>query len=148
MRQEGAEVARLRECRALTRLISGGLPDAYVSAQYEAAHAEGDRFEPTDRFDALLVRLAAGFTLLRRPVAAYARIFRPKGALQRKLVLVLSILESSSPSYREMDRALRGGSVPMVSVLALRSFWWLGALAVGVVLLGPIHLALRGGRGS
>jgi hypothetical protein len=115
-----------------------------VVGRYLAAHTRTDRFEPTDRADRILVSVAAWVPPLRRAAAAYVRIFRPNGALQRKLILTLAILESASPTYRVLDSVPGGHAVPMTVALLLRSVTWALALLVGIVVLGPLALVLNG----
>ena len=132
------------ECRAWVALLIGGRANAYLLGRYVDAHARDDRFHATDRADRLLVTVATSFPPLRRAAAAYARIFRPNGSLQRKLILTLAILESAPPTYRVLDSVPGGHAVPMTAALLLRSATWALALLMGIVILGPLVLALKG----
>jgi hypothetical protein len=74
---------------------------------------------------------------------AYSRIFAPAGELRRKLVLLLSILESVSPSDQALEPQ-RGGPLITLVGLALAGLAFSLRLALSSLLIGPIHLlALR-----
>jgi hypothetical protein len=79
---------------------------------------------------------------------AYSRTFAPAGELRRKLVLLLSILESVSPS----DQALEpqpGGPLMALLGLGLAGLGFSLRLALSSLLIGPVHILalLRSKRG-
>lgn len=131
------------ECQVYARYLMGRTPSAYVCDKYQACH----QLRPavlTPRpgsFDRVLVRLSRRGPWLARLADAYARFFVRGTTLRNKLVLLLAILESSSPEHEELDRVDRGGR----ALLWIRLAALIGAAAAtalaAVILLAPCHIA-------
>lgn len=135
-----------RECRALSRYLLGQDPDAYVIAQYARGHASIPcRRSRPDAFDGLLVLMACRGAVTARVADAYARFFRPRGALRQKLTLMLAVLENAPLTHARLTRGGRGVLRALAdTVMALAGT--AVALGGGIVLLGPLHLLLAGRR--
>ncbi len=132
------------ECDALTRYLIGLAADDYVADQYRRGVEQLQIRE--SRFDRLLCSWARRSRPTARAADFYGRLFRPAGALRRKLVLLLAILESYGPTAAVTDRAPgpRGFWAFCVQMI----FHGLGsvlALAIGLPLLLPLQLVLGGG---
>jgi hypothetical protein len=135
-----------RECVALTGYLLGSAPDGYVKRKYSEAHAIVDGLAPKDAFDAFLLRFALRHPVCTRLADAYVRVFRPGCALRRKLILLLAILESCSPSYRVIDMPV-GGSGPLLFIrLALRGAVSVASFVVGSLFLIPARLVIAARR--
>jgi len=132
------------ECGALTRFLVASEPTPYVRSKYREAHEADLGLDVETRFDQVLLDLLRGSALLRRPAAAYARTFLPKGAVQAKLIVLLAILESCAPSHGTIDDVPRGGAVNLALGLVLRGAAGAVALLAAVVLLHPVALVQRG----
>ena len=91
------------ECDALTRYLIGLAADDYVADQYRRGVEQLQIRE--SRFDRLLCSWARRSRPTARAADFYGRLFRPAGALRRKLVLLLAILESYGPTAAVTDRA-------------------------------------------
>lgn len=135
------------ECRALTRYLIRRDPDAYIISRYQDGHraipyrVAGRR----DPVDGALVLFAAHGGWRARVADAYARIFRPHGALRQKLTLLLAILENAPATHREFTAGGTGiASAIGRTILALAGFG--AAFLVGLLLLGPAHLVLSRAR--
>jgi hypothetical protein len=138
-----ADEARLaRECSVFCRYLSGEEPSDYVRAKYRAAHEAG-AVEPADgatSFDRALVAIARGGPWLTRAMDSYARVFANAGLLRRKLVLVLALLETKSPSDRAVDSPTSSSKLAFFASIA-----WLGlafalTVAVTAIALLPVRL--------
>ena len=135
------------ESAALTRYLAGTGPSDYIRRKYREGHAaipyrlKGDE----DAFDAMLVVVARGGTVRSRVADAYARIFRPHGALRQKLTLLLAILENSPDVHRRFTGGGRGTLAAIAGISASLFIFSISLLA-GLLLLGPAHLLLRGRR--
>jgi phytoene dehydrogenase-like protein len=136
-----ADAALEAECRKLTAYLVDVPPSEYVIACYVRAHRTTSAFEPHDRFERVALRLAA---LAPGLADAHARLFAPASALRRKLVLLLAILETSSPSFRRVDDPGPRGPLRAWLRLAWIGMAAAGAAVVGSALLLPVHLVLRG----
>jgi hypothetical protein len=80
-----------------------------------------------------------------RVADAYARIFRPHGALRQKLTLLLAVLESAPATHREFTSGGSGVAAAIGrSALSLLGFGV--AFLTGLLLLGPVHLVLSRAR--
>jgi hypothetical protein len=62
--------------------------------------------------------------------------------LRRKLILILALLEVSPPHHRLVLPVVRS-RISALTALAFHGLRGLAALAMGVVLFGPVHLAAR-----
>jgi hypothetical protein len=137
-----ADAALEAECRRLTGYLLDAPPTPYVIACYVRAHRTTPAFEPDGTFDRVALRLAASGPGVRL-ADAHARLFAPASALRRKLVLLLAILETASPSFRRVDDPGPRGALRAWLRLA-----WIGAAAgaaavLGSMLLLPVQLVLR-----
>jgi hypothetical protein len=114
----------------------------YVCLKYAAAHAALSTLSPVSRFDSFLVRFARTGPRCTKIADAHAAIFAPDSLLRKKLVVLLAILETSSP-YCELIDAPLGSGRPILALAALGlvGVGALVALAVGVPVLLPIQLA-------
>ncbi|MGE3525698.1 MAG: hypothetical protein AB7I33_07235 [Gemmatimonadales bacterium] len=142
-----------REGRRLTAYLLGSVPDEYVISRYTAAHARIPfRMNGTvpDPLDALLLRSAHGGRWRARAADAYARIFRPHGILRQKLVLLLAILETTSPAGVRLTRGGDRGPFGAVLRLAGTLLGFALAFLTGLALYGPVHLVAgrNGGAGG
>lgn len=136
-----------RECALLHRYLVGGEPDDFVRAKYVAAHEPG-RHGPVSPAapDDALVRFARQGPAFVRLADAYGAAFQRGGALRRKLILLVAILESYGPTSSGVDSPDRGS----------RSGFWLGAgfagirfvLVLAVAVLAFVPWRLFAGRGS
>lgn len=132
-----------RECRVFGRYLLGQEMSPYVRTKYAEGHAALAWDRGPGFFDPLLVAIAARHPLAVKPCDAYARFFRPRGLLRKKLVLLLAILEMTPPYYRSIDAA-GPGSLPALSVaVAWRGFTMVLALVPAVIVLLPLQVLSR-----
>ncbi len=142
---QGADDSPLdRECVVFTSYLVGLRPDAYVRRRYAEAHATVPGLEAVDRFEAILIGFARRHPALTKMADAYARIFRPASSLRRKLVLLLAILESTSPTSDEVDRAVGGSPASVALRLVGRGLTAIASLAAGTILLTAARLRYGG----
>ena len=137
-----AERAGDRECVVFTRHLLGVAPDAYVKRKYAEAHDVMGGLAPKDPFDAFVLRFASTHRFCTRVADAYARVFRPGSALRRKLIVLLAILETSPPTYRQIDAPVGGPKALLLLRLTVRGTIALLSLLIGALLLVPARLAL------
>ncbi len=129
----------------MSRYLTGHPPTAYVVRKYIDGHEAIPfrRYPSADPLDAALAMFARRGSISARIADAYARLARPHGILRQKLTLLLAVLENAPPHYRELTSGSPHGS--LVRAL-LETTWSLasfaGALAAGVLILGPLHFIL------
>jgi hypothetical protein len=138
-----------RECRLFTRYLVDGAADAALVGKYAAAHGVRPELSPGSRFERIDLGLARQGVWPARMADAHARIFAPRTALRRKLILLLAILETTPPHARRIDDP--GGVPPALVPLRLvgHGLLAMAVLAVGSIILLPAQLACRlagGGR--
>ena len=127
-----------------TQYLLAREPTPYVRQQYAAAHqVRADALQPASRFDTITVAFARRGSFWARVADAYCRLFRPRGALRQKLVLLLAILEVSPPFYRDVDE-VRGPPLLQVVILAGSALAFTVSLLVGGLVLAPLQLVVRG----
>lgn len=132
-----------REYHAFAKYLLGVEATAYQVEKYVDYHRR-HRLESGGPFDALLYRAATANQAGLRLADAYSGTLFRKSLLRSKLVLVLSILESSAPSFRQLDDP---GPQPLggLGTTALRLIGAVGVFALALPVFAPFHLwhALR-----
>jgi hypothetical protein len=134
------------ECRVFTMHLLGCLPDPYVIRKYVDAHKVSPAFSGGNRFDDLLVRVAAERPALTKLADSYARIFTPTGLLRKKLVLLLAILETSGPSYHLIDASAKGGQVVLMFQLLIKGILFGLNLIAGAIVFLPMQMIFASGQ--
>ncbi len=135
-----------RECRVFCRYLIGRPPGLETSATYARYHAALGQRLTGDGFDRLLVTVARLSPVLAQPADAYARFFRPRGLLRKKLVLLLAILESCYPSHQQVDAVDACGDFRLACRVLLSVLVAGISLAVGVICFLPCQLLHAGLR--
>jgi hypothetical protein len=133
-----------RECRTYAQYLIGREPDAYIAGKYVECHQLGRIPAPADRFERFLIATSVRGPFLTRVADAYASRFLKYGALRKKLVLMLALLECSSGSFEALDEVDPGGFAGTAVRAAWRVFVFAIALALGLVLFVPARLVARG----
>jgi hypothetical protein len=138
-----------RECRVFARYLTDhDAPDSVI-AKYLDYH---ERF-PNQRstvFDEALVRAALASAALRPCADAYTAAFRKNAALRRKLVLTLSLLESTPTASDWLDTPRSSSSAAALLRIVVGVAASAACLVAGVTVFEPVRLwcALTGGRDS
>jgi hypothetical protein len=131
-----------RECRVLTRYLTGSEPTPYVIEKYCNAHRTSGAFEGTS-LDHWLTNLACAKPLFTLPADAYARFFASHGLLRRKLILLLAILEVSPPFFKALDRPGNKGVLLQGVEVAFRMALFFAAFLVGILFILPASIVQR-----
>jgi hypothetical protein len=142
----GADADLARECAVFAQYLASTAATPAMEAYYARAHATipcgaSETLAPIDRWLSGSAR-RGGLPL--RLADAYARFFRPTGALRQKLTLMLAILENSPETSRWLNSGETGSPAGVLAGLALTGLGFGAALALGTLLFGPLHL-LGGG---
>jgi hypothetical protein len=131
------------ECGVFARHLTDDEPTPYVIACYERLLPSAKRPPAVEGLlieRALLSMGRAGGVRLRM-ADGYACLFRPRGGLRRRLVLVIAILENSPSSARLFNSGEEGSfvavSARMMASMAVSALCTLG----GVLVFAPVHLA-------
>jgi nucleoside-diphosphate-sugar epimerase len=134
------------ECMIFTSYLLGCAPAAYVLGKYTDAHRVAPVFSDGSRFDRLLVKVAGLHPLLTKVADSYARIFVRTGLLRKKLVLLLAILETSSPSYELLDAVDRGGKPALLVRLFIKGVTFGVSLIAGAIVFLPMQMIFASGQ--
>lgn len=134
-----------RECRLFAAYLIGQTPSAYVVEQYVRAArvhnlAQDKDFPCLDRTALKIARRGGVFA---RWIDAYCALFRPGGALRRKLVLLSAILEHVAPASDHFDRVPPGSAVQTILVVTGYGIKFVLSLVMGVLLMVPAVLFCR-----
>lgn len=137
-----------RECAVFGRYLCGAEPDEYVRGKYVAAHELGVVELPgTTRVERAVVALARKGPWLARAMDSQARILGNGSLVRRKLVLLLALLESRSPSAEALDAPTPGSALGMFARLAWLAAAFAFAALLGALLLVPLRIVCAlGGR--
>ena len=126
-----------QEARSFSQLILGAEPpERAVDAYVRAMRIRPDLAPRDDAARRLLLAASRG-RFRARMADGYARLFDPHGALRRRLVLMLAILECTPPVHRELDEPV-GGS----TLAALPQLIGIGLRAVAATLLGTVRFGV------
>jgi hypothetical protein len=132
-----------RECRVFTEHLIGQVPNSYVLRKYEEAHATTPFYVCMGAFDAFLVSVAGFHCKLAKLADCYARIFFPTALLRKKLILLLAILETSSPSFLAVEAVDGGSRAILIARLCGRLFVFTGSLILAALLFAPMQILFR-----
>ena len=130
------------ECRVFARYLIGSDPTSYLIEKYVDFHEKLGSSIVSDSFDDLLVQVASRGALWTTLADSYSRLFRKSGALRKKLILVLALLECTPPSFEMLDSVSSGGFAGAVVRLAGVSAKFIAASVAGTVLFAPARLWL------
>jgi hypothetical protein len=133
-----------RECRTYARYLIGREPDGYIIGKYVECHQIGRIPEAADGFERFLIATSARGSFLARMADAYASRFLKYGALRKKLVLTLALLECSRGSFESLDEVDPGALAGTAVRAAWRLFVFAAALALGIAVFVPARLVARG----
>ncbi len=135
-----------RECSVFCRYLLGQEPNEYVKKKYREAHQSRsfNRGEHSDPGDGFLVKIARINPWSAKIIDAYSRVFRPYSTIRKKLVLLLAILESCAPTHGYLD-SVDSNSIPLLALrLVQRCLTFALILMVGIGVILPVELILRG----
>ena len=110
-----------RECDVFTRYLVGQPPTDYIHKQYEMAVLARDLANDAEfaAFDRRTLRFARRNVFFTRVADAYCAIFHRHGVLRRKLILLLAILEHTTPTAARFDWPKNRGSIGVATNLLL-----------------------------
>lgn len=127
-----------RECRVLTRYLTGQAPSPYVLRTYERC-TEKVAMEPGDFHDRFLLLLARIHPVFTRTADAYSRFFRPLSMVRKRLAYLAAILEVSPGHFRFYDSTDGHGLVGFILGLGVKGV----SLALHLLFSAPILLPLQ-----
>jgi hypothetical protein len=134
-----------RECRVFTRYLAGRLPEEYIRVRYQRGHARIPYrlAGGATAADHAILRIARMGALPARMADIYSRFFRPTGVLRQKLVLLYAVLENSPETHAWFNTAAVGAPAALLGGLVASGFASGILLGLGIVCIGPLHLAAR-----
>lgn len=146
-RDPDAPATLARECRAFTRHLLGWPADAATLEAYRRAIATVPELAPAGPRDRALLALARKGWMAARIADAWAALFARSSALRKRLVMLLAILESRSPTSTAIDRPLGGSSPLAIAAITGRGLVAIAVLALAIVTVSPV-VALARRRGA
>jgi hypothetical protein len=134
-----------RECEIFSRYLVGLRPTDYLREQYDLALRARHLANEAElaAFDRRTLGFACRSVFFTRVADAYCAIFHRHGALRRKLVLLLAILEHAPPTASRFDRPRIHGPIGVATNLLLLSVYFVLLLLLGIILLSPYHFLWR-----
>ena len=141
MGDSGPDERLEREGRVLGRYLAGGMIPAHIVARY-ADHVSVTELRGQDNLDRTLLRAACFGGAITPMADAYARCFRPTGALRRRLTILCALVESSPPYHIALGAPREGSRWGSAAALVVITLMGGLTLAGAVLLFGPVHLVL------
>jgi hypothetical protein len=134
-----------KECEIFSRHLIGKNPDAYVIEAYRRAHRMDfiARDGSLARFDKLLVLLARMHPFMTRLVDVYTAVFFRRAHVRKKLIILLGILESSSPGYQSLDIVDYTSRTIIFLQVAVKGCVFAVVFGFAVLLLLPAHVGIQ-----
>ena len=131
------------ECHLFTRYLVGQLADTYVLAKYvDLQPTVVKQPQSVTRLDAVLLRIGCSSLLGLRIADAYARTFRPRCLLRRKLILTFAILENSGRFFSHFTSGV-SASCPLALIrVALSLTGFVLALAASMFVIVPFTMLI------
>jgi len=110
---------------SFTRYLVGQNPTEYILKKYALAHTNLEVYNGSsaDPYEQFLVRLASKNQVLTRAADAYASFFGKRSLLRRKLILLLAILESSSPYYQQFESPDSTNKLVLILIWGLEAWY-------------------------
>lgn len=131
-----------QECRVFTRYLSGSDPTGYVIDKYVQFNNELGASIISTNFDKFLINTAARGIVWTALADSYSRFFRKTGALRKKLILVVALLECAPPSFEALDSVPSGGPAGAILRLAGISVKFVAALIAGTLVFAPARILI------
>lgn len=130
-----------RECHVYTSYLMDWQPDRYVLDKYRDGHNVSEVFRnaPYKMMDMILVSISSRHPFLARFADVYTRVFYRSAVIRKKLILLLSILESSSASHSYYDIPDRHQKTGLFLRMLAKGLRFVFLLGLSVLLLMPIH---------
>lgn len=132
------------ECRAFTKYLIGQVPTDYVLSKYVQAHGVSPELnEPMNSFDGFLLDLTSAWPSTLGLVDPFTSALAKTAMVRKKLILLLSILETSSPSFIVFDTPDRGGKYGAAAAVLYQGALSVCGLCVATVILPPVYWGYR-----
>lgn len=141
MSDSGPDERLEREGRVLGRYLAGGKIPDHLVARY-TDHVSVTEPPGQDPLDRTLLRVACHGGPITPMADAYARWFRPTGALRRRLTILCALLESSPPYHIALGAPREGSRWRSATALVIIGLMGGLTLAGAVLLFGPVHVGL------
>jgi nucleoside-diphosphate-sugar epimerase len=130
------------ELIVFTRYLTNMVPTEYVGEQYRMALLAHNLAHDADfsAFDCSTLNLARRGAWCTRFADAYCAIFRRHGAMRRRLIMLMAILEHTAPYSDGFDRPTPRSMISSCTGLLLQGVQFTLSFMVGAALLLPVHL--------
>ncbi|MFN0071599.1 MAG: hypothetical protein ACKVVP_08955 [Chloroflexota bacterium] len=133
------------ECQTFARYLIGQTPSDYVMDKYRQAHLLSPELrDPVDPLDAFMLQVVCSWRPAIGPIDSYTSFFRRQSMVRKKMILLLSILESSDPSFRYFDSPDRGGKLKLCGLFIYHGFASITGLIAATGLLMPAFWIYKG----
>jgi len=134
-----------KECEAFSYYLLRQHPNAYVRGKYLEAHQANLDLQAGYRnmFDLFLLAVAVKSVWLAKMADSYSSIFSRGCLLRKKIVLLLAILESTTPTFPYFDLPQSGGRVFLLFRMLGQGLLFAAAFIVSTLLFFPINLLGR-----
>ena len=135
-----------RECKVFCRYLIKTQPNEYVLQKYRNGHnANGIEEKLAHRpFDRCLLCIAISFPLLTKLVDTYTRVCAKRSIFRKKLILLLAILETSSPYHAYLSGVDSFSRIELYTRFLTKMSLFPVSVLISIILFGPLHLAFEG----
>ena len=131
-----------QECDLFTRYLIHQSSDHYIREKYREAHLYLNIYSGREPcyFDYYLTDISRNSVFHTRIVDTYSRILFRNSIVQKKLILLMAILESCYPSHLYFDHLSSSDRTISFITISYNMSSFIFLFSIALVILGPIHL--------
>ncbi len=132
----------ISECTVFCTYLMNQKPNNYIVEKYQEGHIAGNRnhnFNSTN-FDKLLVKIAKTNSFFTRLADIYTHLFYKRSVLQKKLMLLLAVLESCAPTYYYFDSVNTYGKTMLYIKIFQKGLFSIFILLLSMITFMPLHV--------
>ena len=131
-----------RESKVYTKFLINDEPTSYIQNKYQKAHHRSNIFEGnvSDPFDDFLIKFSSKNGFFTKLADSYASFFKKNSLIRKKLILLLALLESTAPSYRQFESPDSSSMLTIVFWIFLKGAVFAISLIAAIILFMPIKV--------
>jgi hypothetical protein len=130
-----------KECTVFCRYLINETSNSYILNKYREGHEAnpGLQASTAEPFDRLLVQIASKSPFYTSLVDKFTSIFSRFSIFRKKLVFLLAILESCSPTHRNFDFADGSGRPLLLLKMVRKSILFIFVLMLAILIITPLR---------
>ena len=131
----------VRESKVYTKFLINDEPTSYIQNKYQKAHHRSNIFEGnvSDPFDDFLIKFSSKNGFFIKLADSYASFFKKNSLIRKKLILLLALLESTAPSYRQFESPDSSSKLAIIFMLFTKGVVFVIIFIAAIVFFLPVR---------